>query len=393
MQKILLHSLILSSSLALVACGGDSSSSSNNDEQTPAVEKTTSFSTTPNEFLAEFDSEKTSICYDIETNAEVDCDTTAKTWDVRFDKDFNIWINGGLHGEGAGGAFGPQTLSIMQEYKGGSKVPGYFKDQVSGIFLDSSWYAYSLNEQHKLWPNFRVYVIESNDKHYKVRLTSYYAAQDSNTNAGEPAPGSSGVITFDYEEITEGVNGSVVTKTLDASAGGFGAAADDPKNKYTYFSFAAGDVVELTDAEAESSDAWDIAFKRTSTKLNSSNRTLTTQGALAEAQADFYDENGEAIKDTFFAATRESEQAEFDGVNSASIAGLTFVSDADKPVLGSDWYNYDRTTHVVSANTDNHWVIRSAEEDGYAIFSATEITTSGRSAGSYKVNFYPEVTE
>ncbi len=344
MKKAALHLLLLSATTGLIACGGSSNNSSSDSDKTPAAKN--AFADSPTEFFAEFSADKTSVCYDIETTAEVDCATTAESWDLRFDNDFNIWINGGIHGDGDGGAFGPQSLATLQEYAGGADVPGFFKDQVSGVFLESSWYAYSLNDQHKLWPNYRVYAIESNEKHYKVRLTNFYADQDSNVNAGEPAPGTSGVVTFDYEEITDGINGSMVTKTVDASAGGFRAAVDDPKNKYTYFSFASGDVVELTDADAETSDAWDIAFKRTSTKLNSSSSTLKTQGALAAAQADFYDDEGSAIKATFLAATRETEQAEFDGIDATDINGLTFIKDEDKPLFGSDWYIYIIQQHI-----------------------------------------------
>ena len=37
---------------------------------------------------------------------------------------------------------------------------------------------------------------------------------------------------------------SVKAVVVNASAGGFSATADDPANKYTYFNFATGEVVE-----------------------------------------------------------------------------------------------------------------------------------------------------
>lgn len=399
MQKILLSAFIISATLGLAACGGSSSSSSPaapspGDGSTPDNGGTpgngsTSFTDIPTEFMADFTAGDASICYDLETSAAIDCDTNGATWDIRFDADFNIWLNGGIYGEGDAAAFGPDTLANMQLLKNGAGVPGFFKDQVAGIFLENSWYAYGLNDQHKLWPSYRVYVVESNAKQYKVRLTSFYAGQDSVIAEA----GTSGVISFEYQEITEGSVGLSIQASVDASAGGMGAPADDPKNKYSYFSFATGEVVALTDAEAEASADWDIAFKRTNVKLNSANRTAGTKGALAAAQDDFYAEDGSAIKDTFLNASAASEQAEYDAVDSTVAAGLTFVADGNKPFLGTEWYNYDFMTHAVTANAENTWVIRSAEGSSYAIFNVTEVVTSSRTADYYKVNFYPEVAE
>jgi len=398
MNKALFATLVLSLSLGLTACGGSSNSNSSNNGNgdtggdnngSGQAAKTVAFADTPIEFTADLESAE-HVCYDVELKSAVDCDSNADTWDVRFDKaGFNIWLNGGIYGEGDAGAFGPNTLAEMKKYEGGAKVPGYFKDQVSGVFLDSSWYAYSLNGQHKLWPNYRVYSIETNSKHYKVRLLSYYAPLDST----EPAAGTSGVITFEYEEITDGVTGSSVTKTIDASAGGFGAKADDPKNKYTYFNFATDSVIELTDEEAAASDAWDIAFKRTSIQLNSNNAPAT-KAALAAAQDDFYDANGDALKATFLAATKATEQAEYDAVDSTTVAGLTHVADSNKHVLDGKWYNYaGAPTHAFDANPDNHWIIRNAEGDGYYIFNVKALTRANRTFTSFTVNFYPEETK
>lgn len=155
------------------------------------------FSAQPVDFKAEFTADKTQICYDLNTTAEVDCASTADSWDVRFDNDFNIWLNGGVHGSGQGGAFGPSTHDALKAFK---SVPKFFTDSVSGTFTDSGskWYAYSLNKQHKIWPNYRVYAIKKSDgSQYKVRILGFYAPKDSKV----AAPGTSGVITFEYEKL------------------------------------------------------------------------------------------------------------------------------------------------------------------------------------------------
>lgn len=385
MNKYVLTAAISVLALGLTACGGDSKS--DDKKETTAQTK---FSDLAVEFVADF-SEKDSVCYDVDSQSEVDCQSNEDSWDVRFEKNgFNIWLNGGIFGEGDGGAFGPRELSVMQEYNGGADVPGYFKDQVSGVFLDNSWYAYSLNGQHKLWPNYRVYVVESNAKHYKLRLNSFYAPQDSS----DAAPGTSGVISFEYEEITNGVTGATLAKTIDASAGGFSAKADDPLNKYSYFNFASGDVIELTDDEAATSTDWDIAFKRTAVKINSFNGSAETKASVAQAQADFYDGEGEAIKETFLAATKDSEQAEYDAVTTASLAALTFTADENKSVLDGKWYSYaGAPTHAFDADPASHWIVRNAEADDYFIFNVKTLARAGGEFTSITADFYLEVTE
>ena len=124
MQKILLSAFIISATLGLAACGGSSSSSSPaapspGDGSTPDNGGTpgngsTSFTDIPTEFMADFTAGDASICYDLETSAAIDCDTNGATWDIRFDADFNIWLNGGIYGEGDAAAFGPDTLANMQ---------------------------------------------------------------------------------------------------------------------------------------------------------------------------------------------------------------------------------------------------------------------------------------
>jgi hypothetical protein len=182
-------------------------------------------------------------------------------------------------------------------------------------------------------------------------------------------------------------NGGISTATqftIDASAGGSGAGKDDPENKFSYFSFATGAEVELLDSEAEGSNAWDIAFKRNAIIVNPKN----SKAALIAEQADFYNADGSTVKATFLAATADSEAAEFVAVTAESFVDGDLKADEAKPALGSAWYNYDFATHVISANTDNHWLIQNAEKTDVSIFHVTDITTAGRSAVSYTVEFF-----
>jgi len=195
----------------------------------------------------------------------------------------------------------------------------------------------------------------------------------SSSNSGDQAPGDG-----------DGGIPTATQYTIDASAGGFGAGKDDPDNKFSYFSFASGAEVELLDSEAEASNAWDIAFKRNTIIVNPNN----SKAALVAEQADFYNADGSPVKATFLAATADSEAAEFVAITAEGIADVELKADAAKPALGSAWYNYDIATHVISANTDNHWLIQNAEKTDVSIFHVTDITTAGRSAASYTVEFF-----
>lgn len=175
----------------------------------------------------------------------------------------------------------------------------------------------------------------------------------------------------------------VTTTTINATAGGFGTAPDDPANKYTYFNLAAKAVVELTDAQAATSSDWHIGFKRTNFKLNGGvSGPASVKGAVADVQDDFYDANGDPNSSVFLNANAASELAALDGVT--SINGLTFVEDRNLPYIKGDgssegWWLYaGPPTHAVSANADQWWLIKSAAANSYAKFNVTNIVQASR---------------
>ena len=57
--------------------------------------------------------------------------------------------------------------------------------------MDSNWYAYSLQGQHKIYPNYRVYVADTGSEKYKFQITSYY----------DPDDGTSGVLSLRYAPL------------------------------------------------------------------------------------------------------------------------------------------------------------------------------------------------
>ncbi len=142
------------------------------------------FSATATTWTAAIGASGGSRCFDIDIATEVDCTAATADWDLKVEvagRDWNIWTNGGVSGKGKGGAFGPFDTATAGNYASGTTSPGgrdirrmYRQDSAGGIFKDSPWYAYSLQKNNKLWPNYRVYAIDTGTGFFKVQLLSYY---------------------------------------------------------------------------------------------------------------------------------------------------------------------------------------------------------------------------
>lgn len=188
-----------------------------------------------------------------------------------------------------------------------------------------------------------------------------------------------------------GSGDSFKTVLVDATAGGLSAPADDPANKFTYLDLSTGEVLPLTDSEAESSADWDIAFKRSTVILNGGiSGAGDVSGYFTSNNSEAYDGSGDAVYDWFANATAESEFPDFNAVTSADIPldgegnpdGSAFTTDSPLLAVTGDgtsegWWLYDFATHTVSANDANWWVVRSDAGDSYAKFHVTEILLEG----------------
>jgi hypothetical protein len=171
------------------------------------------------------------------------------------------------------------------------------------------------------------------------------------------------------------------TALIDATAGGVGAPATDPNNKYAYFSLSTNQVVNLTDAQAATSSDWDIAFKRANVKLNGGvSGPKGVGGYFTGNNAEAYDGNGDPVLGWFQGATADSELPDLAGVTAAQIpASTAFVTDAIELAVLSDgssdsWWSEDQTSGAVSANPGNWWVVKSAGGDSYIKVHVTEIS-------------------
>lgn len=155
---------------------------------------------------------------------------------------------------------------------------------------------------------------------------------------------------------------------------------------YTYFNLTTGETVAISDAEAETSTDWHIAFRRYNVKLNSgASGPGNVRGAVVAPQDDFYSSTGEPDANVFLNATPDSE---LEHLLATYTAPATLVEETINTVLeGSGaqvgmmfdfgWYWYNLANHSLSANDENGWLLRSGEGNSFARFRATELSYTG----------------
>lgn len=136
-----------------------------------------------------------SYCFDFDTNQSVNC--MGDQWDIKLEIDGLNWVlksNSGVSGEGRGGAFIRLNSITTLLFEEGEKSTDnkfiknhYFSDKIAGV-IDGAWYAYDLQAQHKLFPNYRVFMIDTNSQdanapYVKLQILNYY---DDNAISGYP---------------------------------------------------------------------------------------------------------------------------------------------------------------------------------------------------------------
>jgi hypothetical protein len=131
--------------------------------------------------------------------------------------------------------------------------------------------------------------------------------------------------------------------TIDATAGGLAGAADNP---YIYVDLAAGTKAAVSDLEARTSTAWDIALKRSSLRVNGGDsgpgsRTLAVVQAQTLAEVTAGPATGYTADDF---TTADCKLASIPGGEPSSAFG--------------EWYDYDVDTHAVSPKPEVYVVER-----------------------------------
>ncbi|MFN3297611.1 HmuY family protein [Caldimonas sp.] len=288
---------ILCATVWLAACGGGGGEDSADSDTSPTP---VSAFTQQATWTVALPAAGSSVCYDFNARAEVSgCSGTA--WDLKLTVgsrgSVSLWTNSGTSGTGAGGAFGgpfDHTWSALQTYTDATTLPAtvFRADGASGVFsgsnsIQSAAFEYGVGgaNDHRLYPNFRVFLITTNAASadavgtetspvFALQITGYYGGTGG-TTSGYPS----------FRWVDRRAPTTVREATVDARAG------------WVYFDLVQG-------AVSSEAGTWHIAFNRYNVKLNGgSSGSGTVAGFVGRTPAGFYDANGAPVAAKFQSAT------------------------------------------------------------------------------------------
>jgi hypothetical protein len=151
----------------------------------------------------------------------------------------------------------------------------------------------------------------------------------------------------------------------------------DAASAYAYYDLDTNTQLELTDEQAQSNTQWDIAFYSTNIILNgNASGPGEVKAFFTGNNADFYDASGAAIIEKFTTATPAGELDDFLSVTEYA-ADTSFVDDQLNTVFGSAFYNYNHTSHEVTANDEQYYLLKS----GDTYYKVRVVSTSNLDGG------------
>jgi hypothetical protein len=224
-------------------------------------------------------------------------------WDLGF-QGFDVLTNGGVSGSGAGAAFGALSAPVFLSDTAPA-VPFLTPDQAGGAFR--RWFAYDA-EEHVVLSRFHVFGVRDGERSFKVQVLSYYGGRSLDTAAH---------YSLRYAEVSDsGVAETLEFSDVDATAGNDAKNPDAPSS---CVDFASGELLSLTPAEASTSRAWHLCFRRDAISVNGGRggpRGVTAVDLDAALTA------SETAAD-LRARSAESEAARFDAIGAAELAAAS----------------------------------------------------------------------
>jgi hypothetical protein len=287
---------------------------------------------------------------------------TDKTWDLAFEG-LDVFTNGGPSGPGNAAAFGPEE-SIVFLGETAPTPPFLSADTTGGAFI-RWWYYGGAAANHALYTRFHVYGIQDGAKQYKIQVLDYYGLRN-----GAPT---SALYRVRWAEVTATGSGPVhELADLDGTAGGTTAM---PTAKSECLDLGTSARVMLTPAEARGSSAWHLCFRREDISVNGEVGGPRGVGAV---DLDAASSPTEKLSDVV-QKTPESEQAHFDGVNAASLAGQPFRGDRVVSAFGTLWLELGANPVAPSKTA---WLVQGANGTskylvGFARFDGATATSPG----------------
>ncbi|WP_293934645.1 HmuY family protein [Iodobacter sp.] len=408
-MKLILTATLLAMTVGLSACGGSDSGDAvvapPAPTPTPTPVPTAGFSKTA-VWEASVDPKLGELCYDIDAQAAADCKGDA--WDLKVKDDgrsTGFFTNSGTSGAAKGGALGSpfdSTWADLKKWQDGMKDPvsgaldvsSYLKDYADGVFtgtnaIKSAAFEYDLAGDHKLSPNFKVFLIsddasKADAKQYALQVVGYYGG-NGGTASGYPS-----------------------IRWVDRASNNERTASFDASKAWVYFDLAKG-------AESTEAGTWHVAFNRYSMKLNSGASGAGTVAALlAKTPEGFYTADGKPVTAKFADTNNLAQTRALLTATDLLPAKAKWLSDKNTSPLNpamkgnypepmdAGWYNYYSTldsaklaglaaAHMLKANPTAATMIRSAEGNSFARMHLTEIKyadpSKASSAKTWKFEF------
>ncbi len=138
---------------------------------------------------------------------------------------------------------------------------------------------------------------------------------------------------------------------------------------FVFFSLESGQVVQV--ASPESSNDWDIGFRRFSLKLNGG---VAGPGGVAGYNLA---NNEGATEEQVLAFTPADGQTTFDAITEADISGAQFIEDGLIADRGGPFFRFSPQAGTLVANPGAAWRVRDAE-GAFGVFRVAELNMAGQ---------------
>ena len=196
-----------------------------------------------------------------EGSVRFEAPSEGERWDLHV-SGWNLYLNGGASGPGNASGIPFRDLDPDLQFEEVNRE----QDLLYFLFQDDygsqlcTWWAYGLRSDHNLYSRFHRYWLSDEGRFWVVQIVGYYQLVDGAPEAGW--------VSFRWREVISAGGPSTQTLTVDATAGGFGVAADHPENHFQYVNLETGEVLAHDDEQAADALDWHIGFRRFYVRLN-----------------------------------------------------------------------------------------------------------------------------
>lgn len=253
------------------------------------------------------------------------------------------------------------SLNIMAYYQ---ESDPYVGDESLNTFLKFPWYVYD-EENHIIWPNFRIYSVRTKGDYYKLQIIDYY--DDSSLPGRYTIRLDSKERGFESWSFEAQGCGNVYTNLSYKEC-----LKNPATNVYTYLSLKERRSWKMSSTEALINKEWDIAFNGTEVKVNSGQEgpgdsriaNLYLYGAFFKGAV----ANFQLIAKESFG---EKGMAFFEIPFRLENAAFSLPEGVDRVINESDWFEATRSGY--RPLSDNWWVVKGGEERAYTKLNFSSI--------------------